>query len=190
MSFQVPVLADWDVPEALMFYSRGRGEPAYRDLSNFAPSPIWLPARYDQTIVCCYADVETAFQAAKATDADAHQFIHAAQGPADAKRRGKNRSRITPPADWDQISPLWMLLCVSVKFQIPRYRTLLDSTADRILVEDAPADDRWGGYDRQTGTYTGRNLLGRALMLIRAVNRGDAAMPDLPFAAAPAQPQL
>jgi hypothetical protein len=182
MSFTPIVLADWDVPEALRFYSRGRGESAYRDLSNFGPSPILLIPRYDPAASpLLYADVETAFQAAKACDQATHDWIAAARTPKEAKDRGTTRAKVKPPADWDQVSPRWMLHCLRAKYALAGYRELLLSTGDRILVEDSPYDERWGGFSRRTGRYSGQNLLGRALMLVRAELRGDTEPVALDF---------
>ena len=49
-------LPDWDVPGALMFYSRGRGEADYRDLSNFGPARLLLPLRFDPTVTFLYEE--------------------------------------------------------------------------------------------------------------------------------------
>lgn len=185
MNGEIPRLSDWQVDGALMFYSQGRGEAAYRHLSNFGPSPIRLAARFDPSYVFVYPDVETAFQAAKAQDRRTHDWICGAGStptPMQAKKRGGNRSKVTPPADWDQISPLWMLHCLRVKYRIESYRELLLGTGDRILVEDSPHDNRWGGFDRRSGRYRGQNLLGRALMRVRAELRGEMEIIELPFA--------
>jgi predicted NAD-dependent protein-ADP-ribosyltransferase YbiA (DUF1768 family) len=57
------------------------------------------------------------------------------------------------------------------KHRLPRYRSVLAATGDRVLVEDSPTDPIWGGRDRRGG-HGGRNLLGLVLMEVRAEMRG------------------
>ena len=186
-------LPDWDVPEVLMFYSRGRGEPGYRDLSNFGAARLILPLRFDPSVLFTYEETETPFQDGKSPDLATHEFIcqldlePRKRTAAEAKRRGGNRAKVKPPADWDRISPLWMLYLQRAKYQLPRYRQLLLSTGDRVLVENSPSDARWGGWDRRRGRYCGQNLLGRALMRVRAEIRGELEPVQLPFGPLPAQ---
>jgi predicted NAD-dependent protein-ADP-ribosyltransferase YbiA (DUF1768 family) len=52
------------------------------------------------------------------------------------------------------------------KFALPGFRGWLLATGERVLVEDSPYDYVWGGRDR-SGGYSGRNLLGVALMEVR-----------------------
>jgi ribA/ribD-fused uncharacterized protein len=92
--------------------------------------------------------------------------------PAQAKRRGSARGeggrRITLRPDWEEVKYGVMRFAHGQKFaQFPAYRKYLLATGTRPLVEDSPSDFIWGGRDRD-GSYTGANLLGLALMEVRA----------------------
>ena len=59
-----------------------------------------------------------------------------------------------------------MLCALRGKFALEPYRSMLLLTHDRPLAEDSPTDFIWGCRDADGG-YSGRNLLGLALMRVR-----------------------
>lgn len=101
-----------------------------------------------------------AFQAAKATNQAAHDWVWQAPTAYEAKQRGRS---ISLRPDWEQIKDEVMLRILRAKFALPRLRKLLLGTGDQPLVEDRP-DPYWGrGLDGK-----GKNMLGILLVEIRA----------------------
>jgi N-glycosidase YbiA len=164
----------WDEHGTIYFWSGRRGR--FESFSNFAPTPFAMPAWHDRALIVQFATGEHAFQAAKARTATDHERIRLAGTPLEAKRAGR---RVALPADWDHRRAHVMLAVVRAKFAVPELRDLLLSTGDRSLAEDSPYDSLWGCRDR-FGGYTGQNLLGRALMRVRADLRPTAAQPRRP----------
>lgn len=64
-----------------------------------------------------------------------------------------------------------MLDGLRLKFALRELAALLERTGERWLAEDSPSDFEWGCRNAQGG-YTGLNLLGRAIMRVRAERRG------------------
>lgn len=164
----------WDEPETIYFWSGRRGQ--FEAFSNFAPTPFAMPAWHDRSLIVQFATGEHAFQAAKAQTAGEHERIRLAVSPLEAKRAGR---RVALPADWERRRAHVMLAVIQAKFAVPELRALLLSTCDRTLAEDSPYDSLWGCRDR-SGGYTGQNLLGRALMRVRADLRHPATPPRRP----------
>jgi len=172
----------WPLPDdTVFFYSVRRGDPEYRGLSNFAhagfraPHPL-LP---DHSLVE-FATVEHYFNAQKTLDLDDFEWIRTAPDATTAKRRGskwgEGGRRITLRSDWEHRHRYHVMLeALRYKFALPEFVVLLDSTGDRTLAEDSPRDYEWGCRDERGG-YEGRNLLGRALMRVRAERREAAAL--------------
>ena len=69
-----------------------------------------------------------------------------------------------------------MLTALRAKFRLHEYRQVLLATADRLIVEDSPHDFEWGIRDREGG-LGGRNLLGKALMIVRSELRESSVGP-------------
>jgi ribA/ribD-fused uncharacterized protein len=133
-------------------------------LSNFACSPLFLPDPWTGKLVE-YPTVEHRFQAMKATNAEDHERIRQTGHPRQAKRLGRN---LALRSDWEDIKTEVMLTALRAKYcQHQPSRAALLATGDRALAENSPTDAVWGIRDRDGG-YSGQNLLGRALMLIRA----------------------
>lgn len=124
--------------------------------SNFADSTIFMDLGFGTK---AYRTVEHAFQAAKATTLEDHERVRTAPGPGYAKMEGR---RITLRDDWEKVKYEVMLECLRAKFAIPSFKGRLLSTGDRELREDSPTDFVWGYRNN------GQNLLGKALMTIRA----------------------
>ena len=168
----------WPLPDnTAFFYSSGRGDQAFEGLSNFARSPFMAPhPLLPGNPLVEFQTVEHYFNAHKTLDLDDFEWIRTAPSPMVAKRRGSRRGEngrhITLRDGWEhKVRYQVMLEALRFKYQLPEFRELLLSTGDRHLAEDSPRDHEWGCRDRNGG-YTGRNLLGRALMKVRDELRG------------------
>ena len=137
----------------------------YGFLSNFYKVPYLV-----RTTTYDYGEVH--FQSTKAmrfgyvTEANA---IRAAYSPSEAKKLGRppylNLS-LAERADWDAQSYDVMKEVLRAKFRLPHMRGALLATAPAILEEQAV--DRIWGTGVRNGRGNGQNLLGRALMEVRA----------------------
>lgn len=74
------------------------------------------------------------------------------------------------------LRPYWDTLCIGVmylalleKFKDPKLRKLLLSTGSKTIIEDSPFDYKWGVGKSGKGS----NYLGKLLMDVRAVIRGE-----------------
>jgi ribA/ribD-fused uncharacterized protein len=167
-----PGLFDPSGPPVLFY---GHSYPEWRTLSNFAGTPIVMTHPFSGQRAL-YPTIEHYFQANKAEGADDHDWVRAAASAAGAKRRGSGRGekladgswrRISLRASWDALRFEIMREALRVKFATPRLRTVLLATGRRYIAEDSPYDATWGWRD-STGGHDGANLLGLALMLVRA----------------------
>lgn len=158
----------WDAPDAIRFW----GGP----LSNFAPTPgLVLPAGWHEhpnlgerfTV----ATTEHFFAACKATSRRA--FVGILAQPTAAKAKSAGRS-ITLRPDWEAVKFAVMLCALRGKYAQEPYRSVLLATRETPLVEWSPHDHEWGGAG-PTGDGRGRNLLGLALMTVRAELRTQLA---------------
>jgi ribA/ribD-fused uncharacterized protein len=151
----------WTASDTLFFYGEW--------LSNFAPTPgLRLPFGYhghherDRLPV---PTVEHYFQACKARNRRGFDNVLACGTPGGAKRAGR-QLELRP--DWEQVKFDVMLHALRGKFgQIEAYRSGLLLTYPRPLAEDSPTDFVWGCRDPEGG-HGGENLLGLALMQVRA----------------------
>lgn len=143
-----------------------RGGP----LSNFAAAPIELSCPHTGALRI-YATAEHWFQACKATTLPDHLLIVEQATPRDAKRAGR---RIALRPDWEEVKFDVMLAGLRAKFLRPEHRGRLESTGTRFIAEDSPTDFEWGARDWRGG-WSGANLMGRALMQVRAELRASAA---------------
>ena len=134
----------------------GRQHP----FSNFYPAP----ATYEGI---AYSTGEGAFQAAKTLDIEERKtFMNI--DPGNAKRKGR-RVKLRP--DWEQVKYGVMLDVLRSKFQNPKLRQQLLETSDRLIVEDTTGwhDNEWGDCQCEKCKHKiGKNLLGKALMELRA----------------------
>lgn len=140
--------------QRIEFYST-RGE--WGAFSNFSRHPFTLDGKRWPTS-------EHYFQAQKFVGTEHVGVIRQARSPMDAARLGRERSRPLRP-DWERVKDDVMRRAVRAKFLAhAELADLLRSTGDAELVEAAPNDFYWGaGADG-----TGKNMLGRILMEIRA----------------------
>lgn len=155
----MPELLD-NEPHGIGFY----GGP----FSNFAHSPITLPA--PGGILFTYPTVEHRFQAMKAERHERHMEIALAETPGAAKAAGR-RAALRP--DWEQVKMRVMFEALREKFKIPGFRQELLATGHAYLYERSPHDGIWGAYNPQRGNWSGQNLLGVALMVVRAEIMGE-----------------
>lgn len=129
----------------------------YGCFSNFAPYPIELDgARWPTS--------EHYFQAQKFADAAQQERIRGVASPMIAARMGRSH-QLPLRADWEDVKDAIMRAAVRAKFtQHAEIRGILLSTGDAEIVEHTGNDAYWG----DGGDGSGRNLLGRILMEIRA----------------------
>jgi ribA/ribD-fused uncharacterized protein len=136
----------------------------YGSFSNFSRHGFELDGAYWPTS-------EHYFQAQKYAGTDHTQVVRRAPTPKEAAAMGRARSRPLRP-DWEQVKDDVMRRAVRRKFEShPELRQALLATGDELIVENAPKDWYWGcGKDG-----TGKNVLGRILMEVRAGLRESAA---------------
>lgn len=142
--------------DAVMFWD---GHP----FSNFEPSPITLACPFTGQ-PREHATVEHYFQACKATALEDHVHVAAQPSPLEAKTAGR---AVALRPDWQERKYDVMVTALRAKFALPQFRDALLATGDRPIAEDSPYDFEWGIRDANGG-YTGNNLLGKALMEVRA----------------------
>jgi ribA/ribD-fused uncharacterized protein len=154
------VVPPWDTKGTLFFYGGL--------LSNFASTPrLELPFGYyghHETSRVRVRTVEHYFQACKTTDRLAFERIFGYPTAASAKRAGR-RTNLRP--DWEEVKLDVMLHALRGKFALEPHRVALLRTLPRPLAENSPTDFVWGARDAHGG-YAGQNLLGIALMQVRA----------------------
>jgi ribA/ribD-fused uncharacterized protein len=150
----------WTAPGTVYFYGGF--------LSNFPPTPgLRLPFGYHghhETDRIPVATVEHWFQACKATSRQRFELILACSSAALARQAGRH-TELRP--DWEQVKGEVMLCALRGKFALEPYRSGLLLTHPRPLAQDSPNDFVWGCRDAGGG-HAGRNLLGLALVRVRA----------------------
>jgi N-glycosidase YbiA len=145
------------------FYSVG---DEFGEFSNFAPYAITIDGERWPTS-------EHYFQAQKFEDKAYRAKIRRANSPILAARLGRDRKQKLR-RDWESVKVGVMRAAVLAKFtQHEELRALLLSTGDAKLVEHTENDDYWG----DGGDGSGRNMLGRILMEVRASLRVQRAKP-------------
>jgi ribA/ribD-fused uncharacterized protein len=148
------------MPADILFYSVS---DEYGCFSNFAPYPITLDGKQWPTS-------EHYFQAQKFEEERHREEVRRAKSPMIAARLGRDRKKKLRP-DWEAVKVGVMRKAVRAKFtQHDDLRTVLLATGDATLVEHTENDDFWG----DGGDGSGRNMLGRVLMEVRAELRGRA----------------
>ena len=146
------------LPHTINFYRQQ--ELPFGVFSNFFPAPLiinkidWLTS-------------EHYFQAMKfePTCRESFQMVALATTPGDAAGVGRDRSRPLRP-DWETAKDLIMFDVLTAKFlQYEDLLHILMSTKGSKLVEHTRNDKYWG----DGGDGSGKNMLGRLLMLLRDV---------------------
>lgn len=131
-----------------------RGEYAF--LSNFYDAPITTRSGL------VWPTVEHAYQAAKSTDPDFWELIHACRTPADAKRFGRT---VVPRHNWNSLKIIVMARLIDMKFsQHPDLLTKLRTIDEPIVEDNWWHDNFWGSCTcPRCAEIPGRNELGRIL---------------------------
>jgi N-glycosidase YbiA len=145
----------------ILFYSSH--EQLYGCFSNFSRHGFTLDGSYWPTS-------EHYFQAQKFAGTPHLEAVRNARTPKVAANMGRDRKRPLRP-DWEQVKDDVMRRAVLAKFTAhASIREVLLGTADEDIMENAPKDYYWGiGADG-----TGKNMLGRILMEVRAILRDRA----------------
>jgi hypothetical protein len=133
----------------------------YGQFSNFYRRPITIDAVE-------YPTTEHYFQAMKFTDYEHQRKVATAPTPGDSARLGRTPHPSYRP-DWDEVKDSVMLRAVRAKFtQHADLREILLSTGDAHIAEHTTIDSYWG----DGGDGSGRNQLGKILMMVRGELRG------------------
>lgn len=140
----------------IYFYTSN--EEPYGCFSNFSQHGIEIDGSWWPT-------VEHYFQAQKFAGHPYAEQIQRASTPKQAAEMGRNRKLPLRP-DWEQVKDDVMFQALLCKFKThPGPRTLLLSTDQEEIVENAPGDYYWGcGADGN-----GQNKLGKLLMRVRTI---------------------
>lgn len=160
--------------EPVLFYSSG---DEWGMFSNFSRHPVVLPHPWSGQPVR-YATSEHRYQALKATKESDHDWVAGLLdndiiSPSESKDRGGPKG-IRLRTDWgDNYHDLCyyvMLEVIMAKvLQHPVMGELLSDTGGRPIYEDSPTDAIWGVRFNYKRDYSGKNLLGRALMETRSL---------------------
>ena len=131
--------------------------------SNFSRHPVEIGGKVWPTS-------EHYFQAQKFVGTGHEEAVRLAATPSAAARMGRDRERPLR-GDWEAVKDDVMRAALRAKLaQHADVRDLLLSTGDAEIVEHTTNDRYWG----DGGDGTGRNVLGRLLMELRAELAGDA----------------
>ncbi len=146
----------------IYFYSDR--ETPYGPFSNFAAYGFTLGGNY-------YPTSEHYFQSQKFAGTPDEEAVRLARAPKIAADWGRERTRPLRP-DWNEVKEDVMRQALRAKFaQHAELRSLLLSTGDEEIVENAPGDFYWGcGKDG-----TGQNRLGALLMELRTELRAASS---------------
>lgn len=147
--------------EAIRFY---RVSDDYGEFSNFAAFPITLDGAEWRT-------TEHYFQAQKFVGTEHAEEIRLTSSPMMAARKARSRKRPLR-TDWESVKVDVMRAALRAKFsQHPPLRDLLLGTGEADIIEHTTNDRYWG----DGGDGSGRNMLGRLLMEVRAELRAEIA---------------
>jgi N-glycosidase YbiA len=146
--------------EVVRFY---RVDDKYGYFSNFSPHPIRIKGKVWPTS-------EHYFQGQKFVGTEHEEEIRMVRSPMIAARMGRDRKRPLRH-DWESVKDEIMFEAVRAKFtQHEELRKILLATGDAEIVEHTRKDNYWG----DGGDGSGRNMLGKTLMLVREeLRKGD-----------------
>ncbi|MGH9754959.1 MAG: NADAR family protein [Blastocatellia bacterium] len=146
--------------ETIRFY---RVDDEYGCFSNFSPHPIRMKGKVWPTS-------EHYFQGQKFVGTEHEEAIRLLKSPMIAARMGRDRKRPLRP-DWESVKDEIMFEAIRAKFaQHEELRKILLATGDAEIIEHTGKDSYWG----DGGDGSGRNMLGKTLMLVREeVRKGD-----------------
>ena len=151
---------------AVRFYNT---KGTYDCLSNFSRHGFQLDGMH-------WLTVEHYFQAQKFHGTEHALAIQQAATPRQAKDLGRSRA-VPMRADWEAVKDDVMRRAVLCKFEKhDEASVVLLGTGDEEIIEDSPSDYYWGcGADG-----TGKNMLGKILMEVRALLRERARLTESP----------
>lgn len=137
----------------------------YEAFSNFEPCEITLDG-------ITYPTTEHAYQAHKSRKKEFRLRISNIGHPSKAKKAGRALSVIRK--DWQKVKFQVMIDCLRLKFAQEPFHSLLLSTGNRWIAEDARQwdDTEWGLGIKGNG----KNKLGKAIMIVRAELRGSPSL--------------
>lgn len=136
----------------ILFYGHKSGP--HKSFSNWYSCPF----KWNRIT---WANSEQALMSMKSFDKDYQKKIRKATNPADAKRLGR---AVKLRQDWDQVKFNLMVEILFAKFsQHPDLAEILLETGTQSIHEDCN-DPWWAGGPNYPG---GKDMLGRALMLVR-----------------------
>jgi len=139
--------------EKIRFY---RVDDEYGCFSNFSPHPVKMKGKVWPTS-------EHYFQAQKFVGTAHEEEIRRVKSPMIAARMGRDRKRPLRH-DWESVKDEIMVEAVRAKFtQHEELRKILLATGDAEIIEHTGKDSYWG----DGGAGSGRNMLGKTLMLVR-----------------------
>jgi N-glycosidase YbiA len=129
-------------------------------MSNYYKARFFIYGRW-------WPSVEHPYQAQKCAKQEEFDAIWKTVRSNDARGLGQ---KVEMRADWMEVRDEIMYECVLAKFlQHKDLREQLMATGDEELIEDSPVDWHWGcGADG-----TGKNMLGKVLMRVRAELRDE-----------------
>lgn len=146
--------------KVIRFY---RVSEQYGEFSNFAPYPIKIKGKE-------WSTSEHYFQAQKFAGTKHEEAIRLTKSPMIAARMGRDRSKPLRK-DWEQVKDDVMYKAVKAKFtQHLSLRSMLLSTGNLEIIEHTANDSYWG----DGGNGSGKNMLGKTLMLVREELRKEA----------------
>jgi hypothetical protein len=144
----------------VLFYGHTSGE--FKAFSNFYYAEFYLDGVQ-------WACSEQAYMYAKSDDPTYRRKIKKTQNPFEVKALGR---KVELRPNWDNLKYWIMIRVIKAKFsQNADLKDLLISTGDRSIHEDCK-DPWWGGGPNFP---SGRDLLGKALMEVRAILRKEDA---------------
>lgn len=145
---------------AIYFYGT---KDQYGCFSNFSTHPVELNGNRWPTS-------EHYFQAQKFAGTPHEEDIRLAKSPKIAANMGRSRQRPLRP-DWEKVKDDVMRKVVLRKFETHAdIQAILLETGDEEIIENAPNDYYWGCGKNGTG----KNMLGKILMEVRAILRERA----------------
>lgn len=134
----------------------------YGCFSNFSNHPVELKGK-------AWSTSEHYFQAQKFAGTNYESKVRKCQGPMEAAEMGRDRS-LPLRADWENVKDNVMRTAVLAKFlQNKDAQQELLSTGDESLVEHTKNDKYWA----DGGNGSGKNMLGKILVEVRAVIRNQ-----------------
>ncbi|ENZ8140776.1 TPA: NADAR family protein [Klebsiella aerogenes] len=127
---------------------------------------------------------ETLYQAMRFTaHPEIQKEILSQNNPMYGKRISRKHHSLTRTR-WDQerVAVMKWAVCIKLCQNWEKFSTLLLSTGDKPIVEYSEKDQFWGAKSIGNHTYSGMNVLGRILMLLRDTceHRGKQAFTVIP----------